>query len=403
MHTRPDAGAASARAAGPLATSLRGRFPGLRDSWARLDGAAGSQALDSVIGAVADYLAGGVNANTEGLFAASVATDALIARTRGLLGTFLGADPAGFVFGANMTSLAAAFARSLARTLKPGDEIVCTRLDHDANVAPWLAVARDTGARVVFADFDPVSGRLPVGNVAALLNDRTRLVAFTGASNALGTIPDVAAISAAARAAGALALLDAVHLVPHSPVDIAAWGCDVVFTSAHKWYGPHLGILWARPELLAELDPYQVRPASDEVPHRWQTGTLPLESVAGVAAAAQFLLDAGMGELAERERAVFAPLLSGLTAMPHVTVYGPSGLADRTPTVAFTVAGRHPDEVARALADRRIAVWSGSFYAHEAMAVLGLDRAGGAVRAGVSCYTEPDDVERLLIAVSDLR
>ncbi|MFF0447667.1 cysteine desulfurase-like protein [Streptomyces sp. NPDC004609] len=382
---------------------LRHRFPGARGPWARLDGAAGSQALDQVIRAVSDYLSSGTNANTEGFFEASVSTDALVARTRGLLGALLGADPSGFVFGANMTSLAAAFARSLARQLGEGAEIVCTRLDHDANVAPWLAIARETGARVVFADFDPASGRLPAANVTALLNSRTRLVAFTGASNALGTIPDVAAITAAAHRAGALALVDAVHLVPHRPVDIGALGCDVVFTSAHKWYGPHAGILWARPELLAELYPYQVRPASDEVPHRWQTGTLPLESIAGVAAAAEFLLETGMRCLEEREQALFAPLLEGLTGMPHITVHGPRDLTDRTPTVSFSVAGRHPDTVARELAARQIAVWSGSFYAHEAMAALGLDSTGGAVRAGISCYTEPDDVQRLLSAVSALR
>jgi len=356
-----------------------------------------------VIKAIADYLSSGANANTEGVFEASVTTDALIARTRGLLGLLLGADPAGFVFGANMTSLAATFARSLARTLEPGDEIVCTRLDHDANVAPWLAIAQETGARVVFADFDLASGRLPTRNVTDLLNTRTRLVAFTGASNALGTIPDVAAITAAAHRMGALALVDAVHLVPHSPVDIGTLECDVMFTSAHKWYGPHAGILWARPELLTTLRPYQVRPAPDEVPHHWQTGTMPLESIAGIAATAEFLLDIGMERLAEQERAVFAPLLAGLADLSHVTVHGPRDLADRTPTVAFSVAGLHPDAVAKALADQRIAVWSGSFYAHEAMAALGLDSTGGAVRAGISCYTEPDDVERLLSAVSALR
>ena len=382
---------------------IRYRFPGLADGWARFDGPAGTQVVDAAIEAMASYLASGANANAHGRFAASEETDAVVARARAAVGRLLGAAPEGVVFGPNMTTLTFAFTRSVARTLGPGDEVVCTRLDHDANVWPWALAARDAGATVVMAPFDPASGRLPAEAVAGLVGSRTRWVAVTGASNAIGTVPDLAPIVAAAHAAGARVLVDAVHLTPHRPVDVAALGCDALVTSPYKWYGPHAGVLWAKPELLAELEPYKLRPSSDAVPTRFETGTASFEAIAGVEAAANFLLDEGMGRLAEREAAVFAPLLEGLLAMPRVRVHGPTDLAARTPTVAFTVEGHHPDEVATVLAAARVAVWSGDYYAIEVMRALGLADAGGAVRAGVSYYTSDDDVARLLEAVGRLR
>lgn len=378
------------------------RFPGLADGWARFDGPAGTQMVDTAIEAMANFMRSGRSANSHGVFAASEATDAVVAAGRDAVGRLLGGDPRGVVFGPNMTTLVFAFTRAIARTFHPGDEIVCTRLDHDANVMPWVMAAADVGARVVFADFDPSSGRLPVEAVARCLSARTKWVAVTGASNAIGTIPDVEAITPAAHAAGARVLVDAVHLAAHRRVDVAAIGCDVLACSPYKWYGPHAGVLWGEPDLLETLQPYKVRPADDAVPNRFETGTPSFEAIAGVTAAAEFLQEVGMDELAKRETAVFDPLLRGLSAMGHIRVHGPHDLLDRTPTVAFTVEGHTPEAVARHLADERIAVWSGDYYAVEAMAALGLGGTGGAVRAGVSCYTTESDVDRLLTAVGAL-
>jgi cysteine desulfurase family protein (TIGR01976 family) len=378
---------------------MRGRFPGITDGWARLDGPAGTQVVDAAIVAIRDQLADGGSANTGGFFAASRTTTELVTSTRAAVGRLLGADPNGVVFGPNMTTLTFAFARAVARTLGPGDEIVCTRLDHDANIAPWMRAAAVAGARVVMAPFDPVTGRLPTEAVTSLIGDRTRWVAITGASNALGSTPDLEPVVTAAHAAGARVFVDAVHLVPHRRIDVATLGCDVIATSAYKWYGPHAGMLWIEPELAARLDPDKVRPAPDVGPARFETGTTAFEALAGVRAAAEFLLEVDV----DREMEVFAPMVHGLLAMPHVTVWGPHDLDHRTPTIAFTVRDHHPDDVAKRLADARVAVWSGNYYAVEVMASLGLAASGGAVRAGVACYTEADDVDRLLDVVDSLR
>jgi selenocysteine lyase/cysteine desulfurase len=251
----------------------------------------------------------------------------------------------------------------------------------------------------VFADFDSATGRLSPGAVAGAITDRTRGVAVSGASNAIGTMPDVTAISAAAHEAGARVLIDAVHLAPHHPIDVGAIGCDVLVCSPYKWYGPHAGVLCGRPEVLEELAPYKVRPAGDNVPDRFETGTPSFEAIAAIGAAAEFLLELGVSNVATHEADVFAPLLDGLLAMERVHVHGPRDRNDRTPTVAFTVDGHSPDDVARHLADDRVAVWSGDYYAVEVMQALGLASGGGAVRAGVACYTTPDDVARLLASV----
>ncbi len=382
--------------------SVRSRFPGAQDGWARFDGPGGTQMVDVAIDAMRDYLRSGHNANSHGEFAASAATDAMVAASRASVGRLLGADPNTVVFGPNMTSLMFAFTRAIARTLEPGDEIVCTRLDHDANVTPWVLAAQDAGARVVFADFDAATGRLPVDAVASVLTDRTRWVAVSGASNAIGTMPDVAAIATAAHAAGARLLVDAVHLAPHCRIDVGAMGCDVLMCSPYKWYGPHAGVLCGNPDVLASITPYKVRPASDAAPNRFETGTPSFEAIAATGAAAAFLLELGMDNVRAYEAALFEPLLGGLLANERVHVHGPRDLVDRTPTVSFTVDGHSPDEVARRLAADGVAVWSGDYYAVEVMAALGLAASGGAVRAGLSVYSDADDVDRLLAVVATL-
>jgi cysteine desulfurase family protein (TIGR01976 family) len=377
----------------------RERFPGLRDGWARLDGPAGSQMVDAAIEAMADWMRSGHGANQGGLFAAAQRTDELVASARASVGTLLGGDPQGVVFGPSMTDLTMRFAAAAGRVLEPGDELVCTRLDHDANVAPWLIAAERAGATVRFAEPEPVTLELPAAAVEAVLSDRTRWVAVTAASNAVGTVPDLPGIVAAAHAAGARVYVDAVHAVPHRRLDAEALGCDALACSAYKWFGPHVGILWARPDLLAELQPDKVRPSPDDVPFSWELGTPAFEALAGVRAAADYVLSADWEAVRAHEQALLAAALDGLGAMPHVTLHGAA--RDRAPTVMLSVAGRTPGEVASALAAQRIAVWDGNYYAWELERHLGLD-PDGAIRAGFLHYNDEADAERLLAAVADL-
>ena len=378
----------------------RHRFPGLRDGWTRLDGPAGTQMLDGAIAAMADWMRSGRSANHGGLFAAGRSTDELVDSTRAAVAAVFGADPAGVAFGPSMTALTMRFAASVGRTLAPGDELVCTRLDHDANVRPWLLAAERAGAAVRFAEPDPGSLELPASAVEAALGERTRWVAVTAASNAVGTVPDLPGIVAAAHAAGARVYLDAVHAAPHFPLDVGTLGCDVLACSAYKWFGPHVGILCAAPGLLAELDPDRLRPASDLPPDRWELGTLPFESLAGVRAAAEYLLALDWEAVRAHEDALLAAARDGLRAMGHVTLHG--GARRSAPTLMFSVAGRTPAEVAAALSQRRIAVWHGNYYAWELERLLGLE-PDGAVRAGFVHYNDDADAERLLAAVAELR
>jgi cysteine desulfurase family protein (TIGR01976 family) len=377
----------------------RDRFPGLRDGWARLDGPAGTQMVDAAIDAMAEFMRSGHNANHGGLFAAAHRTDELIASTRASVGTLLGGDPSGVAFGPSMTDMTMRFTAAAGRALEPGDEIVCSRLDHDANVRPWLIAAERAGATVRFADPEPETLELPAAAVERVLSDRTRWVAVTAASNAVGTVPDLPGIVAAAHAAGARVYVDAVHAAPHRRLDVEALGCDALACSAYKWFGPHVGILWARPEVLAELQPDKLRPSPDTVPDRWELGTLPFESLAGVRAAADYVLSADWDAVRAHEEALLAAVLDALGRMPHVTVYGAA--RDRAPTLMFNVRGRGADEVAAALAEREIAVWHGNYYAWELERHLGLE-PHGAVRAGFVHYNDEADAERLLAAVSDL-
>jgi cysteine desulfurase family protein (TIGR01976 family) len=386
----------------PLPPAYRSRFPGLEGDWARFDGPAGTQMVDAAIDAMADFCGSGSNANSHGFFAAAIDVDRLVDAARASVGALIGADPAGVVFGPSTTNLLFGLTRAAGTDLRPADEVICTQLDHDANVTPWRLAARDAGASAVTAKIDASAGILPVEAVTSLLTRRTKWVAVTGASNAIGTIPDVTAIAAAAHDVGARVVVDAVHLAPHRPIDVGALGCDVLATSPYKWYGPHAGVLWIEPSLLEELDAYRVRPAPSTGPGKFETGTPSFEAIAAIDAAATFLGDIRLDTVRAAEESLFAPLLEGLLAMPTVEVYGRPDLDGRTPTVAFNLAGHHPDDVARALARDHIAVWSGDYYAVEIMAALGLDKRGGAVRVGVSSYNTVDEVDRLLAAVTRL-
>ena len=298
-----------------------------------------------------------------------------------------------------MTTLTLSFAAAVGRTLLPGDEIVCTRLDHDANVRPWLIAAERAGATVRFAEPDPDTLALPPSAVEDQLSERTRWVAVTAASNAVGTAPDIAAIVSSAHDAGARVYVDAVHAAPHRPLDVAALGCDALACSSYKWFGPHQGILCARPDLLAELSPDKLRPSPDDVPDRWETGTPSFEALAGVAAAAEYVMDTGWDAIRAHEEALLDAMVTGLGSLPGVTLHG--GAPDRTPTVMFSVAGHSPHDVAAALADREVAVWHGNYYALELSRFLGLEPEG-AVRAGVVHYNDREDVERLVQGVGSL-
>jgi cysteine desulfurase family protein (TIGR01976 family) len=377
----------------------RDRFPGLADGWARLDGPAGTQMVDAAIEAMNRWMRSGHSANHGGLFAAARHTDELVASTRTSVAALLGADPRGIAFGPSMTDMTMRFAGAAGRMLRPGDEVVCTRLDHDANVRPWLIHAERGGATVRFADPEPETLELPASAVEAVLSDRTRWVAVTAASNAVGTVPDLPGIIAAAHAAGARVYVDAVHAAPHRRLDFEALGADALACSAYKWFGPHVGILCGRPEVLEELQPDKLRPSSDEIPDRWELGTLPFESLAGVRAAADYVISADWDAVHAHEQALLAAALDGLGRIPGVTVYGAA--AERAPTLMFNVAGRTADEVAAALAAREVAVWHGNYYAWELERHLGL-APHGAIRAGFVHYNDEADAERLMAAVADL-
>ena len=383
-------------------TSLRHRFPGIGPDWARFDGPAGTQMVDSAITAMSGWMASGNTASNGGPFAAAEECQGLLDRTRAAVGRLLGADPNGISFGPNMTSLTLAVSRAIGATLQPGDRIVGTRLDHDANITPWRRAADEAGAQQVLAPFDPATGQLPPDNVIELIDERTKWVTLPGASNLLGSTPDLAPIIEAAHAVGANVYVDAVHLAPHRKIDIAALGCDALVTSPYKWYGPHSGVLWMRPELLESLPVFKVRPAADHGPGRLETGMPNFEGIAGIEAAARFLIEEGMDQLAAAESEVFAHLLEGLLSINGVKVWGSQTLEGRVPTAAFTIEGVHPADASKALGARNIAVWDGHNYAVAVVDQLGLADSGGVIRAGVSRYVEQPDVDRVLDAVKEL-
>ena len=377
----------------------RDRFPGLNDGWARLDGPAGTQMLDTAIEAMADFARSGGNANQGGVFAAAQATDEVVAQARASVGALLGADPRGVVFGPSMTDLTMRFSATVGRTLRPGDEVVCTRLDHDANVRPWVIAAQRAGATVRFAEPDRDTLALPPSAIAAQLSDRTRWVAVAAASNAVGTTPDIADIVGLVHEAGARCYVDAVHAAPHRPLHLGKLGVDALACSAYKWFGPHVGILCAAPALLEELAPDKLVPSTDAVPHRWELGTLPFEALAATAAAADYVRGRDWDEVRRHEDALMQRALEGLRAIDGVTLYGDA--PERTPTLMFNVDGRTSEETATRLAENRVAVWQGNYYAWELERFLGL-APDGAVRAGFVHYNDADDADRLVAAVAAL-
>jgi cysteine desulfurase family protein (TIGR01976 family) len=393
--------------------AVRAGYPALADGFAYLDGAAGTQVPVAVVDAIGAAYRSGIG-NAGGRFPASERASALTAGCRQAVADLTGGDPAGVILGPNMTTLTYRLAGTLARDWGPGDEVLVSRLDHDANVRPWVQAAERAGATVRWAEVDVSTGELPAGQYAALLSERTRLVAVTAASNVLGTRPDVPAITAAARAAGALSYVDGVHATPHLPVDVAALGADFYATSAYKWSGPHVGAVIAAPALLSTLHPDKLIPSPDTIPDRFERGTPPFADLAGVTAAVDHLAQLGApgpGSRRERllasmaaveayEQELFAVLLDGLAGMSQVTTYGKA--ASRTPTAYFTVAGYTPDEVAKFLAGRQVNVWAGHNYAWELTGVLGLRDRGSAVRAGLVHYNDRSDVDRLLAALTEL-
>jgi cysteine desulfurase family protein (TIGR01976 family) len=394
-------------------TRVRAAYPALGDGYAYLDGAAGTQVPESVITAIGSAYRAGLG-NTDGAFPASARSDAIMRRCREAVADLVGGVPEGVVLGPNMTTLTYRIANALAVNWRPGDEMIVSRLDHDANVRPWVQAAGRTGAIVRWAEIDVATGELPAEQFAGLLSDRTKIVAVTAASNIIGTRPDVATITGMARAAGALSYVDGVHATPHGPVDIGELGADFYVTSAYKWSGPHIGALIANPALLGTLHPDKLAPAPDEVPERFEYGTPPFADLAGVEAAVEHLagLDDGvagtrrqrilasMAAAEAHEQQLFGELLGGLEAMQHVTTYGKA--ARRTATAYFTVAGATPRQVAEHLASRRVNVWNGDNYAWELTGALGIRETGSAVRAGLVHYNDASDVTRLLDAVAEL-
>jgi cysteine desulfurase family protein (TIGR01976 family) len=378
--------------------AVRARFAALRQPLAFFDGPGGTQVPDGVVDAIAAYLRGS-NANSGGEFPTSRATDALVADARLAAAGFLGCGPDEVAFGANMTTLNFALTRALARELRPGDEVVVTKLDHDANVAPWLHLADDLGLRVQFADVRDDT-TLDLADLERRLSERTRVVAFPWAANAVGTVQDVARVTALAHEAGALAWVDAVHYAPHAPIDVAAAGADVLLCSPYKFYGPHLGLAFARRGLLESWRAYKVRPAPEEPPGaRYETGTLAFELLAGFVAAVDYLASLGWKAIGAHERALGQRFLDGLP--PGCTLHGRPTMEGRVPTFALTVAGRTPAAAAAELGGRGFAVWHGNYYAVEIMRRLGLG-PDGALRVGIVHYNTADEVDRLLEALAAL-
>jgi len=376
---------------------IRDRFPSLAGPVAFFDGPGGTQVPQSVIDAIATYLRES-NANTGGDFTTSRATDVLIERARATAATFLGASTEEVAFGANMTTLNFALSRAAARTWDAGDEVVCTVLDHDANISPWLELAHDRGFVIRFCDVDDEC-RLDLDHLRSLLGPRTRAVAFPWASNAVGTVAPVAEIAALAHEAGALAWVDAVHYAPHGPIDVAAAGADILLCSPYKFYGPHLGLAFGRRELLESWRPYKVRPADDHpIGHRFETGTLAHELLAGFVAAVEHLDEVGWELIRGHERTLGERFLAGLPEPWRL--HGVQGTDGRVPTFAITHPSIAPATAAAHLATRGFAVWHGNYYAVEIMRRLSFD--DGAVRVGIVHYNTADEVDRLLAELAKL-
>ncbi len=399
---------------------VRSRFPALsrRDGQhpaAYLDGPGGTQVPQTVIDAMAGVLTDGVS-NLGGGFGASNLAEEVVANGRSAMADFFNADPSEIAFGQNMTSLTFAISRALATTWEPGDAVVLTSLDHDANFTPWVRAAQDAGVEVRVAEFDPVTGTLDPGAIAQLLDDRVRLVAVCLAANSIGTLVDVASVCAAAHEFGALVYVDAVHAGPHHLIDVRELACDFLVASAYKFFGPHTGILFGHLDHLASVDAYKVRPAPSDPPGKWETGTQSFESIAGVAAAVDYLASLGESGASRRQllQSAFARIhdhemelsrrfLNGLASMERVRLYGvPTAGSDRVATFAIGVEGMRAEAVAGLLTAAGLYVWSGNYYAVNVMDRFGVDEQGGLVRIGFVHYNTVDEVDRVLEALANI-
>jgi cysteine desulfurase family protein (TIGR01976 family) len=407
--------------------NVRDQFPGLnqkRDGVTPvfLDGPAGTQMPQRVIDAMVQYLTC-CNANHGGVFATSVASDRILDSAHQAMADLLNApSPDEIIFGNNMTSLAFALSRSLAKVLKPGDEVMVTRLDHDANVSPWTLAARDAGATVRWIDINKDDCTLNLDSFRKQLSDRTKWVAAGLAANGMGTINDVATITREAKRAGATVFLDAVHFAPHGPIDVQALGCDFLACSAYKFFGPHVGVLWGKRELLESWPCYKVRPSSNELPGKWMTGTQNHEGIAGVAAAVDYLaslsplpsgegpgvrgkslrLKQSMTAIQQYEQTLSQRLLQGLSERPRFRVWGVRDVTRRVPTIAITCKNVAPAKLAAYLASKQIYTWAGNMYALEVSEQLGLEAAGGFVRLGMLHYNTVSEIDRVLMALDEL-
>lgn len=415
--------------AGLDVAALRDHFPALRRTIdgrrvAYLDGPGGTQVPRECIDAMRDYLERS-NANHGGAFAASVETDVLLDEAHATGADFLGAhDPAEIVFGPNMTTLTFAVSRALGRELHPGDEVVVTRLDHDANVAPWLAVAEERGATVRWIELAEDGATLDLDRIDEVIGPRTRIVAIGLASNALGTLTDVGRVIGSAHANGALVYVDAVHAAPHLRIDVAALAADFLVVSPYKFFAPHLGMLYGRAELLERLVAYRVRPAGEALPGKWEVGTQSHESLAGLLGTFTYLerlgaayggaaaqptrrhrLRAATSAIHAHERALSLGVLERLAAVPGLVVHGisdPDRVAERVPTFSITLPPHEPRAIAAHLAARAISTWDGDFYAWELVRALGLEASGGLLRIGLVHYNTLEEVDRLVDALAEL-
>jgi cysteine desulfurase family protein (TIGR01976 family) len=401
---------------------IRAQFPALQQEVSGhpviyLDGPGGTQVPQRVITAVGEYLARS-NANTHGGFPTSARTDATITDARQAMADFLGCEADEIVFGPNMTTLTFAFSRAIRREIRQGDEIVVTCLDHDANVSPWQSLA-EHGAIIRMVDIDPRDCTLDMADLVRQMNERTRLVAVCYASNAVGTINDLAEIVRLSHALGAMVFVDAVHYAPHAPIDVRALNCDFLACSPYKFFAPHMGVLYGKRAHLRRLRPYKVRPATEESPERWETGTQNHEGLAGVAAAIDYLADLGrrlnpvatdrrsallsaMEAIRRYERAMTEPLIKGLLAIPGLTLYGLTDRKDlewRTPTVALRLLGYTPQELASALGRLGMFTWAGNYYALNLTQRLGVEATGGMLRLGLVHYNTPNEISRVLEAL----
>ncbi len=388
--------------------ALRAQFPALQrvldgKTPIYFDNPAGTQVPQRVIDAVTYYFAE-TNANQGGTFETSRATDAMVQTVREKMARFINASRADeIVFGANMTTLNFALSRALATTLKSGDEIVLTRMDHDANVAPWLRIAQDHDLVVRFVDIIEADCTLDLDTLESVLTDRTKIVATVHASNAVGTINPVAQIAAMAHAAGAVYVVDAVQSAPHIPIDVQAIGCDFLLCSSYKFFGPHAGIMWGRYDLLDRLPAYKVRPAKDIPPFKWETGTPAFELIAGIGAAVDYLTAVGIHDMVLYERDLVAHLIDVLqhTAVAHIAgITDLARLHERVPTVVFSLDGYTPTQVAAHMAARGIYVWDGNYYAVEIMHRL--NKPDGMVRVGLAHYNTHEEIDRFAAVLDEL-